>query len=369
MPDTLASPEQLKARAAQVARDLASLRKELAIHKPVPRATLPESPPEEPKPPERNPYRPHSLDEIVGQERLRRQLRVVIHGTRLRGDPIAHTLISGPPGFGKSSIAGIIASEIGAKMVATTGMVLKKSDDLVAILVQQSGPTVLFIDEIHRIGKICAETLYTVMEDGFLDLIGSGETARHQLPQLVVVGATTNPGLLPEPFLARFGVQFTMDEYSDTEIATIAGHVWDTKSMPYDPKEALNLAQRSRGIPRRAVTFAQRVLDYAAVLGHDRIGEGDVAEALALFGIDANGLDEVDYKILVTLTRTYAGRPVGIAALAQTVGLDEETYREKHEPYLVRRGLLLRQRTGRIATRAAYDLTTGNSVDSDAAGV
>ena len=355
--DAFATPAQLAERKARVEADLAALREELA-DQPAPTIRphpTPEATPTEPRP-QRNPYRPASLDAIVGQQRVIQQLRLVLHGARLRGDPLPHVLLTGPPGFGKSSLAGIIAEEIEATMVQTTGMMLKKPEDLVALLLQITGPTVLFLDEVHRLPVRVQESLFTVMEDGTLDVVGAGESTRHDLPELVVVAATTASGLLAEPFRARFGASFTMDDYADEEIATIAGRVWDTKGMPYVPGEATELAVRSRGIPRRAVMLAERVLDVAAVKGSDKIGPGDVAQALALFGIDANGLDETDYRILTALTKNYAGRPVGLAALAQLLDMEESTIAENHEGYLVRRGYIIRTRAGRLATRAAYEL-------------
>jgi len=355
--DAFASPAQLAERKQRVEADLEALRSELASGpvRTVGPPTTPE-PAETPAPAVRNPYRPSTLDTMVGQHQVIQQLRIVLHGGRLRGDPIPHILLTGPPGFGKSSLASIIAEEIEASLVTTTGMMLKKPDDLVALLLQQTGPTVLFLDEVHRLPIRVQESLFTVMEDGTLDVVGAGETTRHHLPELVVVAATTASGLLAEPFRARFGAQFIMTAYTDDEIATIAGHVWETKETPYAPGEAIELAIRSRGIPRRAVTLAERVLDVVAVKGSDKIGPGDVASALALFGIDANGLDETDYKILSALTKTYAGRPVGLAALAQLLDMEESTIAENHEGYLVRRGFVIRTRAGRLATRAAYEL-------------
>jgi MoxR-like ATPase len=255
--DAFASPKQLEERKARVEADLEALRAELAAQptRTVRPQTAPTTQPTEPRP-VRNPYRPAALEAMVGQKRVIQQLRVVLHGGRLRGDPLPNVLLTGPPGFGKSSLAAIIAEEIESTMVQTTGMMLKKPEDLVALLLQVTGPTVLFLDEVHRLPVRVQETLFSVMEDGTLDVVGAGESTRHDLPELLVVAATTASGLLAEPFRARFGAQFVMDDYSDDEIATIAANVWETKGMPFVPGEATELNPLSLAIPRRAITVA-----------------------------------------------------------------------------------------------------------------
>jgi Holliday junction DNA helicase RuvB len=314
-----------------------------------------------PPKPERNPNRPKSLDEVVGQRELLTQLRIVLNGAMMRDQPIPNILLSGPAGCGKTSLAEIISEAIGATLVPTTGMMLKKPSDLVALLVKTEGPTVLFVDEIHAMSKPAMECLYTVMEDRKIDLLsGSGAdtmTHTHLLPHLVVVGATTRAGLLATPFRDRFGFAGVMSEYTQDELAQIVGRFWTRQGMQHAQAETFALAQRSKNVPRRALHLAARVLDYATVMRLDEIVDGTVANALMVFGIDENGLDNIDFKIVSALTKDFAGRTIGLDALALFLDLDAKTLADAHEPYLARAGLLIRAKTGRMATPAAYELT------------
>lgn len=358
---TTNDPARLAARSAVVEADLAKLREELAAEQKArtQRVTVATQSPQNPAQPQavtRNPHRPNNIAEMVGQTKALRQLRLALHGARLRGEPMPHTLLMGPPGYGKTSLGAVLADEIGATFVATNGVLLKKPDDLIALLVSQSGPTLLLIDECHRIGKTCAEAIYGAMEDGRLDLLANGEATSHQLDELVVIGATTSAGLLPAPLKARFGLTVQMDDYSEEEIATIVSRAWDRKQQPYVDSEALEVAKRSRGVPRRALALSDRVRDFVTVNGEEKITEGTVDAALSTFGIDSHGLTDTDYRILSALTKTFSGRPVGLAALSQVLDLEEDVIAHEHEGYLAKCGYLVRTPRGRLATAAAYEL-------------
>lgn len=355
-----AQDAQRKAHAARVEKDLKALRAQLVADQLVPVKPVLEVVPDIPVTPA-NPNRPKSIDEMVGQTELLTQLRIVITGALLRDTKVPNILISGAAGHGKTSLAEVIADEIMADLVPTTGMMLKKPSDLVGLLIKVEGPTVLFIDEIHTMSRLAQETLYTVLEDAKIDVIGgSGNDASmnvHTLPHLVVVGATTRPGMLEVPFRDRFGFQGVMSEYSDLELSEIVTRLWTRHNVTASDDEALELARRSKGVPRRAIHLGERVMDYAAVRGLETIEQGTVANALAIFGIDDNGLDDVDFKIITALTKDFAGRAIGLEALAQLLDLDERTLTDQYEPYLARSGLLVRSRSGRIATPAAYAMT------------
>ena len=307
--------------------------------------------------------RPQSLDEVIGQEALVGQLRMVCAGSQLRGTPMPHVLVSGPAGMGKTSLAGVVAKSLGAALIVQNGTMLRKPQDLVGLLVKIQVPTVILIDEVHACPKPVQEMLYTVLEDARIDIIGgSGMDAvsySYNLVGVTVIGATTRPGLLTVPFRDRFGAQFVMADYSIEELARIVAKGWDRVGMAYDPGEPLALAQRGRGVPRRCLHLAERVLDYMAVQDIPQVSEGTVSQALAVFGIDSEGLDDVDFRILSALTNEYAGKSVGLDALAQYLDLDARTLTEQYEPWLARRGWILRQKSGRMASPEAYDLVKG----------
>ena len=305
--------------------------------------------------------RPADLEAMVGQADLLRQLRMVIAGSRLRGVRMVHVLLEGPPGHGKTSLGAVIAQEIGAELLQTTGMLLKKPADLAGLLVKAAAaPTVLFVDEIHSASKLAMECLYTVLEDARIDLIaGSGMDAvaySQPLPQLVVVGATTRPGLLSEPLRQRFGYVAQLDSYSVDELAEIVRRSWDRVGVTYAPDEPLEVARRSRGIPRRALTLGERVLDYVAVNGFDGVEEGIAGDGLAVFGIDSQGLDEIDYALIDCLVNKFPGQTVGLDSLSASLDLDQRTISDDHEPWLIRCGYLARRKSGRMALPAAYEL-------------
>jgi Holliday junction DNA helicase RuvB len=348
-------------RAKAQAGGLENLR-QWAQGKAQPRQTAPKAPqasPAVPKAPPSIKDRPQAIQEIVGQKNLVGRLQMVCAGATLRGTPMPHCLISGPAGFGKTTLAQIIAKELKAELIVTAGMVLKRSNDLVGLLVKIDGPTILFIDEIHAMAKIAQEQLYTALEDGKIDILGGHgmDTVAytHELPNLVVVGATTRPGLLTTPLRDRFGFQAVMDDYAAEELAEIVTRAWDRVNVPCEHAEALTVAERCKGVPRRALHLAERVLDYQAVMGTEGITEGLAAAALELFGINEAGLDEADFKILDALTSRFAGKSVGLDALSQALDMDAKTLAEQYEPYLVRMGYMARAKGGRMATAEAYE--------------
>lgn len=317
--------------------------------------------------------RPSSIDAIVGQKNLVNRLRMTTMGTTLRGVKMPHVLISGPAGYGKTTVANIIATELGLKMLTIIGNQVRRPADLTGLLVKFDGPCVLFVDEIHAMSKAAQEALYTALEDGFIDVIaGTGMDAsayRKDLPGLVVVGATTNPGKLTIPMRDRFGLQLVMDEYSEVDLGTMVSRGLNREGMPHDFGEAITVAQRSKGTPRCALRLAESVLNYAAVTGHEMLADGIASDALSIFGIQDNGLDETDIRILEALTGHFSGGAVGMDSLAQYLDIDTITLRDQYEPFLTRSGYLMRAKSGRQATDEAYKLmrSMGLLEDEDAA--
>lgn len=313
---------------------------------------------------ERNPDRPASLDDMIGQTDIMLQLRLCIAGAQLRGVPLGNVLVSGAPGLGKSSIAQVIAAELDIPMIATTGQVLRKVDDVVNLLMGINGPTVLFLDEAQGLNKSCAEVLLIAMEDHFVDTLGNGMSGtvatRKQLPGLVVVLATTHPGRLTQAMRDRCQTELIMSEYSDDEIAQIIQRFWKARKVAFFKNEDLELARRSRGIPRVALGLAGRVLDLVAVNNQKAITSGTVAQACAIFRIDSMGLNDTDRKILAALTGPYRSKPTGLDNLAAFLNMEPSTI-EANEGFLVRSGLVTRTGRGRAATATAYELMEGAS--------
>lgn len=310
---------------------------------------------------QRNTDRPETLDDIIGQSSVVLQLKVATAGAVIRQERMSHVLICGQSGFGKTSLAEAIATDLGVPMIATNGMMLKKPSDLTSLLMRVSGPTLLWVDEIHSAHRTVMETLFGVLEDSRLDLLqGSGDSVMamsHALPDLIVVAATTRMGLLPEPFRNRFGLTLTMSDYSDEELGEIAGRFWKSKNIKFMKDENLQVARRSRGVPRNCMNLAKRVMGFAAVSeSPNLITSGMVAKACAIFEVDENGLDQTDRKILFALTNDFAGRPIGLDQLGSHLGLESKTISDNHEGFLSRRGLLIRTGRGRMATPAAYEL-------------
>lgn len=324
---------------------------------------LPEQAAERLQVPDRNPDRPQNLEEMIGQTEVVMRLRTRIAGAQLRGERMSHVLISGAPGMGKTSLAEIVATELECPLISTTGMLLKRSQDLAGLIMGSTdgGPAVLWIDEAHALGSSAAEAAYQILEDGKLDVLASSGpntvATTYRVPNLVVVAATTRMGLLSQPFRDRFGLKLVMDEYSQDELAEIVARYWKSRGVKHFKGETHQVAQRSRNVPRNAVTMANLVLDYAAVTESPKvITTGMVAKAADLFGIDSLGLDSNDRRVLGALTGEFCGRSIGIDALAAHCDIDAKTISETIEPFLSRSGWLLRTGRGRLATAAAYDL-------------
>lgn len=306
-------------------------------------------------------YRPDELDELVGQSELRARLAIVMRGAQLRGTRPPHVLLSGPPGTGKTTLGHIVAHELGAELVATSGPMLRRGGDLAGILcsLPAEGVSVVFIDEIHRLPSVVEEVLYEALEDGTLSLVvGNGNEARSvklPLPSFVVVGATTKPGALSQPFRDRFGFHGVTAPYSDEEIAEIVARHWRRACQSWGFDATMAVAKRSKGVPRLALHLAERVLDVTA-LEDSGITGATATRALEAFGIGEHGLDEVDWRILEALCVTFAGRAIGLEALAQAIDVDSATIEREHEGSLVRGGLVVRTHSGRMATERAYEL-------------
>ena len=304
--------------------------------------------------------RPRRLDEFVGQPQLREHLSIMLEAAARRGQAIDHVLLAGPPGLGKTSMAGIIAAEMAAGIRITSGPALVRAGDLAAILSDLQEGDVLFIDEIHRLGRAVEEILYPAMEDFVLDIVlGKGPAARSvrlPLPRFTLVGATTRTGLITGPLRDRFGFVARLDYYDRDDLEAILVRAARILGVPLDPAGAREIAGRSRGTPRIANRLLKRVRDFAEVRGR---GDGAVtfdvaAEGLSLFGVDELGLDKVDRAILDAVCRRFDGGPVGLSTLAVAVGEETETVEDVYEPFLLQLGLLMRTPRGRVATPAAF---------------
>ena len=290
---------------------------------------------------------------------MRSNLRVLIEAAKGRNEPLDHVIFSGPPGLGKTTLAGIVANEMGAKLHTTSGPAIERAGDLAAILTNLEEGDVLFVDEIHRLNHQIEEILYPAMEDFFLDIvIGKGPAARSiriDVPRFTLVGATTRTGLLTGPLRDRFGISYRLDYYTAEELAQIVTRSATILGVMIDEQGALEIASRSRGTPRLANRLLKRVRDYASVKASGDITWQVAAEALEFFQIDAMGLDWMDVKILRALCDTFRGRPVGLTTIASAVGEDPSTLEDVYEPYLLQRGLIVRTPQGRQATPASFD--------------
>lgn len=305
-----------------------------------------------------NDLRPKTLDQYIGQEKAKNMLRVYIEAANARGEALDHVLLYGPPGLGKTTLAGIIANEMHSEMKITAGPAIEKPGDMAAILNNLNDKDVLFIDEIHRLNRQVEEVLYPAMEDHAIDIvIGKGQSARSvrlELPQFTLVGATTRAGLLTAPLRDRFGMIHHLEFYTEEELYTIIIRSAGVLGVPIEEDGARQIAQRSRGTPRLANRFLKRIRDYAQVR-RDGVITGEVAaEALSLLDIDDMGLDRTDRLILTTMIEKFGGGPVGLETLAASLSEDVGTLEDVYEPYLLTKGLINRTPRGRVATEPAY---------------
>lgn len=302
--------------------------------------------------------RPRSLDEYVGQEKAKGNLRVFIDAARQRGEALDHALLYGPPGLGKTTLANIIACEMGVNIKSTSGPVIERPGDLAAILTNLEAHDVLFIDEIHRLSHVVEEILYPAMEDFQLDIIiGQGPSARTiklDLPKFTLIGATTRAGLLSSPLRDRFGVISRLEFYTDDELAFIVRRSARILGIAIIEEASRELARRSRGTPRIANRLLRRVRDFAQILGDGTISEKIVKESLQLLEVDEMGLDNMDRTVLLTIIDKFGGGPVGLDTLAAAICEESDTIEDVIEPFLIQQGFLNRTPRGRVATRAAY---------------
>jgi holliday junction DNA helicase RuvB len=302
--------------------------------------------------------RPRSLSEFVGQAQLVEHLGIVLQAARQRRQAVDHILFAGPPGLGKTSLAGIVATEMSANLRITAGPVLTRAGDLAALLTDLQDGDVLFIDEIHRLHRSVEEMLYSAMEDGRLDiLIGKGPTARSirlELPKFTLIGATTRTGLVSAPLRDRFGFVGRLDLYAPGDLRAIVERSAHILRVSIDEEGAIRISERSRGTPRVANRLLRRVRDFAEVRGDGVIDGKTANEGLELFGVDSLGLDKVDRAILTTLCTRFGGQPVGLTTLAQCVGEESDTIEDAYEPFLLQSGLIQRTSRGRVATDRAW---------------
>lgn len=303
--------------------------------------------------------RPKTLEEYIGQDKAKENLRVYLKAAKLRGEPLDHLLLYGPPGLGKTTLACIVAHEMGVQIRVTSGPAIEKPGDLAALLTNLQEGDVLFIDEIHRLNRMVEEVLYPALEDFALDIVvGKGPAARSirlDLPHFTLIGATTRTGLLTGPLRDRFGMVFRLAYYTPEELGSIVCRSAAILGVDIAEDGALEIARRSRGTPRLANRLLKRVRDWAQVRGDGTIDEDVAAQALSFFEVDALGLDAVDNRILELLAVQFGGRPVGLSTLASALSEDPDSLEDVYEPFLMQQGLMVRTPKGRQATPRAYE--------------
>ncbi|MCI6859305.1 MAG: Holliday junction branch migration DNA helicase RuvB [Eubacterium sp.] len=303
--------------------------------------------------------RPQSLSDYIGQEKVKKNLRIFIEAAKMRGEALDHVLLYGPPGLGKTTLAGIIANEMNSKLKITSGPAIEKPGEIAAVLNGLSDGDVLFIDEIHRLNRQVEEVLYPAMEDFSIDImIGKGPSAksiRLDLPHFTLVGATTRAGMLTAPLRDRFGVVSRLEFYTDEELTIIVKRSADLLGVEIEEEGAMEIGRRSRGTPRLANRLLKRVRDFAQVR-FDGVITGQIARmALDLLDVDNMGLDATDRNLLCTMIDKFSGRPVGLDTLAASIGEDSGTIEDVYEPFLIKRGLIRRTPRGRTLTALAYE--------------
>ena len=303
--------------------------------------------------------RPVTLDEYVGQPVVKEQMKIFIEAARRRSEPLDHTLVFGPPGLGKTTLAHIIAHEMQVDLKTTSGPVLEKAGDLAALLTNLESGDVLFIDEIHRLSPVVEEILYPALEDYQLDIvIGEGPAARSiklDLPPFTLVGATTRAGLLTSPLRDRFGIVQRLEFYSEEDLSSIVKRASGITNVKIDDEGAREIACRARGTPRIANRLLRRVRDYAEVKGDGTITQSVADAALNMLNVDKRGFDHLDRRLLLTLMEKFDGGPVGVDSLAAALSEERDTIQDVIEPYLIQQGYLMRTSRGRMATRMAYE--------------